>query len=192
MTARYLATHCSRSCKGQQFITETKYRLNDLDGRARFVRELYNFSHMLEREGEFNDINVKLTEFKAKIDQHDEKHPMKSFFTKNDKGAKNNNADDNNANNNNKKRRLNEDTGDGSGEGRAGGINAADRADLRAHGYEVKPEAEDIVDPSGKFVLRAFKIQRPSHILPVYQPSVPDPQTSEFFPASAGAHHLVA
>ncbi|KAH9952917.1 kinase-like domain-containing protein [Russula dissimulans] len=117
---------------------------------------------MLEREGETKDVDVKVTEFKRKINQHEAKHPMKSFYTKDDKGANNNN-----------KKRLDEDAGDGSGEGRVGGVNAADCADLRAHGYEVKPEAEDIVDPSGKFVIQAFKIQMPSHILPVYQPSVP-------------------
>ncbi|KAH9952849.1 kinase-like domain-containing protein [Russula dissimulans] len=168
--ARYLATHCSRSRQGQQFITKKRISVERPGWPGQICTRIVHFSHMLEREGETKDVNVKLTEFKAKINQHDAKHPMKSFFTKDDQGTNNNNANNNNGA---KKRRLDEGVGDGSGEGRAGGVNAADCADLRAHGYEVKPEAEDIVDPSGKFVLQAFKIQMPSHILPVYQPSVP-------------------
>ncbi|KAH9968969.1 hypothetical protein BC827DRAFT_300286 [Russula dissimulans] len=88
------------------YYNETKYSLNDLVGRAKFVRELYNFSHMLESEGDTKDMNVKLTEFKVKIDQHDAKHPMKSFFTKDDQGTNNNNGGE--------KRRLDKDVGDGS------------------------------------------------------------------------------
>jgi len=55
--------------------------------------------------------------------------------------------------------------------GGAGGVRAIDCAELRAHGYEVKPEEEAIVDESGNVTELLYRL--PPHIIPVYQPSFP-------------------
>ncbi len=122
--------------------------LSDSAGRAKFVCQLYNLRHMLEGDEEAEDTYAKVAELKEKIEQHAKEFHIRSFFPKNDQGTNNSNGT--------KRRRLHDDAGNGSGRGGARGVNAANYAELRAHGYEVKAEAEEIVDPSGKYVLQTF------------------------------------
>ncbi len=103
---------------------------------------------MLEGDEEAEDTYAKVAELKEKIEQHAKEFHIRSFFPKNDQGTNNSNGT--------KRRRLHDDAGNGSGRGGARGVNAANYAELRAHGYEVKAEAEEIVDPSGKYVLQTF------------------------------------
>jgi hypothetical protein len=55
--------------------------LNTSVGRAEFVRQLYNLSHVLERDKEAGDTEAKIQRLQNKIDQHNKKYPMKSFDT---------------------------------------------------------------------------------------------------------------
>jgi hypothetical protein len=62
-------------------------------------------------------------------------YSLQSFFTKGEQGANNSTM--------NMRRRFDEDLGGGLGTGGAEGVNGADCAELRAHGYEAKPQAKD-------------------------------------------------
>jgi Protein kinase domain len=148
--------------------------------RAKFVRQLYNLRHVLERDEETEDTKEKIVQLEWKINQYDNAVHMKSFHTK-DNTSKNNT----NKNNTNKRRRVNDNEGEGAGGG-AGGVNLAACAELTAHGYEVKPQV--IVDERGCeakllsdvrqpliYLCAALKLdlQMPPHILTVYQRSFP-------------------
>jgi len=118
----------------------TSYSLITSDGRAKFARQLYNLWDMLEREGETEDLNA-FDKLQNTINNHDEKFPMKTFFSTKD--------------------------APGAGGG-AGGIRATDCAELRAHGYEVKPEAVAIADESGEHEMELLSRVRqplPTHTL---------------------------
>jgi len=104
-------------------------------GRANFVRRLYNLRHELEKDEETEDAEAQIQRLQEAIMRHDKKHPIKSFYTKD--------------NNNNKRKRPNNDVDNRGAGGGAGGVSATDVAELGAHGYEVKPQAGDIVDEKG-------------------------------------------
>jgi hypothetical protein len=103
---------------------------------------------MLEGEEEAEDTVKKLINLTEDIELDVKQYSLKSFRTKGNQGANDFTM--------NKRRRFDEDVGGGSGTGGAGGVDAADCAELRAHGYEVKPQAKDIVDPCGKYILETF------------------------------------
>jgi hypothetical protein len=103
--------------------------------RAKFVRQLYNFLGVLEREGEVGDTEEKIRLLQSKIEQYERKNPMKSFYTEDSPGTGSNNQ--------------------GAGGG-AGGTR--DCAELREHGYEVNPRAGDISDGMGG-VMKPFSSQ---------------------------------
>ncbi|KAF8501598.1 kinase-like domain-containing protein [Russula emetica] len=106
---------------------------------------------MLEKEEE-GDTKAKIQQLRNSTDQHDKRYHMKSFHTK-DTG--------------NKRKRPNSDV-DGVGGG-AGGGDATDCAELRAHGYQVEPR--DIVDEDRHIMIESFS-NTPPHILTVYEQSV--------------------
>jgi len=54
--------------------------LNTPDERATFVRQLYNFCHILERDEEAKDTYEEVIQLKKAIVEYDEEFPMKSFF----------------------------------------------------------------------------------------------------------------
>ncbi|KAF8506612.1 kinase-like domain-containing protein [Russula emetica] len=132
---------------------ETVHWLETSDDRAEFVRQLYNLRDMLEKEEEAGDTKAKIQQLQNRINQHHRKYPMKSFHTKDTR---------------NKRKRPDSDV-DSAGGG-AGGVDATDCAELGAHGYQVEPR--DIVDEDGYIMMESFS-NTPSHILTVYQRSVP-------------------
>jgi len=142
---------------------KTSYWLNTSVERAKFVRQLYNFRHVLERAEETEDTEAEIQQLQNKINQHDKKYPMKSFHTKDYPGTNNTQG--------NKRKRRNSDVDD---QGSGGGVSATDCAELGAHGYEVKPRTGDIVDEKGGVIKSYSKSNMmPSHILTVYQRSDP-------------------
>jgi len=115
-------------------------------GRANFVRRLYNLRHELEKDEETEDAEAEIQRLQEAIMRHDKKHPIKSFYTKD---------------NNNKRKRPNNDVDNrGAGEG-AGGVSATDVAVLGAHGYEVKLQAGDIVDEKGGVIKAPSRVRQP-------------------------------
>jgi hypothetical protein len=115
---------------------------------------------MLEVEGEAEDTVKKVINLQEDIKRHVKQYSLKSFRTKGTQMV--------NISTMNKRRRSDEDLSDGSATGGAEGVNGADCAELRAHGYEVEPQAKDIVDPDGKYVLQA--LCRVWHPLYTYTP----------------------
>jgi hypothetical protein len=103
-------------------------------GRAKFLRQLYNLRHVLERNKEAGDTEAKIQQLQNKIDQYDKKYYfMKSFYSKDSQGTNSQDVP-----------------------------STTDCAEIRAHGYEVKPEAGEIVDESGKYVLKPlYKVWQP-------------------------------
>jgi ribosomal protein L19E len=87
-------------------------------GRAKFARQLYNFRHMLEVEGEAEDTVKKVINLQEDIKRHVKQYSLKSFRTKGTQRV--------NISTMNKRRRSDEDLGDGSATGGAGGVNGAD------------------------------------------------------------------
>ena len=108
--------------------------MNASVGRAKFARQLYNLRHELETDEETEGVEVETQRLQETIDQYDK--PMKSFYTKDS-------VDDRRAG------------------GGAGCISATDCAELGAHGYEVKPPAEDIVDEKGGVRKAYSKVRQP-------------------------------
>jgi hypothetical protein len=100
--------------------------LNDSVGRVEFVRHLYNLLCIEVDQDQDRDTDSAVRELNKKI----KSLPMKSMYTKQATAGKTG--------------RKRAHTGNGD---RAGGAGEDDRAQLRAHGYEVKPEV--IVDASG-------------------------------------------
>jgi len=118
--------------------------LNTPVGRVEFARQLYNFLSVLGEEGEITKTPIQ--QLKEKITDHQNKYGMKSLMTKKSK----------------KKNDGREGDGDGDGAGAGAsveGTSAADSEDLRAHGYEVKPDV--IVDNKGGTFEPFFKVWRP-------------------------------
>ena len=83
------------------------------------------------------------------IAQHETKFGLKSFTSGVARGSKN----------------IHTRTGDGdrAGDGGGGGASATESAELKAHGYEVKPEI--IVDSSGVILEPLFKVWQLFHTL---------------------------
>jgi hypothetical protein len=100
--------------------------LNDSVGRIEFVRYLYNLLCIEVDQDQDRDTNSAVSELNAKI----KRLPMKSMYTKQATAGK--------------AGRKRAHTGNGDS---AGGADEDDRAQLRARGYEVKPEV--MVDASG-------------------------------------------
>jgi len=111
--------------------------LNTSVDRAKFVRRLYNLRHELERD-EAEEAEAEIQRLQEAIMRHDKKHPIKSFYTKD-----NNNVDNRGAG------------------GGAGGVSATDVAELGAHGYEVKLQAGDIVDEKGGVIKAPSRVRQP-------------------------------
>jgi hypothetical protein len=132
--------------------------LNTSVERAKFVRQLYNLRHVLERAEETEDIETKIQQLQNKINQHDKKYPMKSFHTKDSPGTNNTQG--------NKRKRRNSDVDD---RGAGGGVSETDCVELGAHGYEVKPRAGDIVDEKGG-VMKPYSKSKVRQPLPTYAP----------------------
>ena len=117
-------------------------------GRVKFARQFYNFLSVLGAEEEFTTTPIQ--ELKEKITDCQNKYGMKSLMTKKSK-----------------KKDGRENDGDGAGAGAGvggtgagvGGTGAADSEDLRAHGYEVKPDV--IVDNKGGTFEPFFKVWQP-------------------------------
>ena len=107
-------------------------------GRAKFVRQLYNLRHLLERDEKGEDTEAKIYQLQSKIEKYDKKYHMASFNTKDKKMGTNNTG--------NKRKRSDRDVSDKD----TGGT---DCAVLETHGYEVEPQ--EIVDESG-FVIQTF------------------------------------
>ncbi|KAI0286359.1 kinase-like domain-containing protein [Russula brevipes] len=125
------------------YYHEITFSLNSPDGRVRFARHLYNLLFKKLDEGQNrnadNDIRV-LNEMVQKLN-------LKSMHTKDAAGRK--------------RARTSAGDGDGAGSGSGG-----DHAQLRARGYEVKPEV--IVDDDG--IKWEPTLKSPDHILTVYRP----------------------
>ena len=102
---------------------------------------------MLERDEETEDTKAKIQQLQDKIDQHDKEYPMKSFHTKDTVG--------------NKRKCLDRGADDRGAGGGAGDIGATDCAELRAHGYEVKPRVEEVVDESRGVMKLLSKVLQP-------------------------------
>ncbi|KAH9983543.1 kinase-like domain-containing protein [Russula compacta] len=119
----------------------------------RFARQLYNLRDVLECEGETKDMDA-IDNLQNTIDRHHKKYPMDSFFSTKSGGA--------NTSRTRKRKRSDGDVGDPDAGGGAGGVRATDCAELRAHGYEVKPEPEAIADENGENVME-----------PLFWPAVP-------------------
>ena len=138
--------------------------MNDSAGRIQFVRYLYN---LLRLELPQNQDQTTQTII-SKLNRRIKKHPMKSMTTEDGNSGR-------------KRARTGNATGNSN---RAGGGGGGDRTQLRAHGYEVKPEV--VVDANGEweplfevpaslFLLIRYadaRPQRPDHILTVYRPMV--------------------
>ena len=113
---------------------------------------------MLEREGETEDMNA-FEKLQNTINNHDEKFHLKTFST-NTRGGNNSRGF--------KRKRPEGDVDDPGAGGGAGDVRATDCAELRAHGYEVKPEAVAIADESGEHVMELLSRVRqplPTHSL---------------------------
>jgi hypothetical protein len=143
-----------KSNNPEVFYKKASYWLDTPVQRAKFVRQLYNLHDVLDKEMGTEGTKKTIEELKSKIAQHNRVYPMKSFHTTND--TKDTVG--------NERRRVQSDVGAG----------ARKRAELGAHGYEVKPPPEDIVDEKGG-VMKAHSRSKmmPSHILTVYQQSDP-------------------
>jgi hypothetical protein len=89
--------------------------LNTPDGRAEFVRQLYNLRDMLEKD-EAGDTYAKIAELEKKTNDYAKRHHLKTFSTQG-----------------NKRQRL-----DSNGQGPGGGPTGS--TELRAHSYEVEPQ----------------------------------------------------
>jgi len=112
-------------------------------GRAKFVRQLYNLHHMLERDENGEDTEAKINLLRSKIEKYDNEYPMESFNTKDKKPGTNNTG--------NKRKRPDRDVSDKD----TGGT---DCAELETHGYEVEPQ--EIVDDG--YVIEMFnKVRQP-------------------------------
>jgi len=119
------------------YYKERTFSLNDPVGRVEFARQFYNLYMLGDEEAE--NTKEKVEQFKDCILLYQEEFGPKSFHT---------DTDDND--NTQAKGRQRSSTGGSAGaRGIAGSVHAADCAELRAHGYEVKMEAEDIVDARG-------------------------------------------
>ncbi|KZT07816.1 kinase-like protein [Laetiporus sulphureus 93-53] len=158
---------------------ERCFELTTPIGRVDFARQLYNHLHVLESSLEEDEDTEKKTrelrttiktqarkysiesvtrELRTTIKSQARKSSIESVHTR---GTKRKHEPDNGSSNvASRRRRL----GDGANP-------AAAAAELRAHGYEIKPEV--IFDTSGVALEPLFKM--PSHILTVYRPS--DPST---------------
>jgi hypothetical protein len=121
--------------------------LNTSVERAKFVRQLYNLRDLLDRDEETEGSVAEIERLQDKINQRNEEHTLKSFYTKDG----------------NERRRLNDDVnGQGAGGcGGAGGVSGTDCAELGAHGYEVKPRAGDIMDGKGGVMKSYSKVRQP-------------------------------
>ena len=109
--------------------------LDDSVGRVEFVRHLYNLLCIEVDQDQDRDTDSAVRGLNKKI----KSLPMKSMYTKQAIAGKTG--------------RKRAHTGNGD---RAGGADEDDRAQLRAHGYEVKPEV--IVDASGGEWAPLFKV----------------------------------
>lgn len=109
---------------------------------------------MLESDKETEDANAKIQQLQNKIVEHNRKYPMALFHTENTPG--------------NEWKRVSSDDDDDD-DGGAGGICTTDCADLRAHGYKVKPRVGDIVDEKGG-VLKAHSKSKVWKPLSTYAP----------------------
>jgi len=109
---------------------------------------------MLEREEESEDTKARITQLQNNIKQHDKEHPMKSFHTK----------DTSNTQANKRKRPNKEVDGQGAD---PKGLGITGCAELRALGYEVKPQAGEETDEKGGVLkpLSKAKVRLP---LPTY------------------------
>jgi hypothetical protein len=107
---------------------EATYSLNTSVDRAKFTRQLYNLRHILESE-ENDDTEKKIQQLILMIDEHDTKHQLKKFNTK-DSGTDTPGTPGTN-NTLGKKRKR--------GQGASGSAqDATDCAELGEHGYEVE------------------------------------------------------
>jgi hypothetical protein len=108
---------------------------------------LYNLRDLLDRDEETEDSVAEIKRFQDKINQRNQEHTLKSFYTKDG----------------NERSRLNDDVnGQGAGGGGgAGGVSGTDCAELGAHGYEVKPRAGDIMDGKGGVMKLHSKVRLP-------------------------------
>ena len=128
--------------------------MNDSVGRVKFARQFYNLPYIL-RDEEAENTKKKVEQLKDCVLEYKKEFAPKSFYTK---------TEDND--NTLGEERQRSSTGGGAGaRGIAGSVHAADCAELRAHGYEVK-EAEDVVDARGIVYEPLFKVWQ--HFLRVY------------------------
>ncbi|KAH9981683.1 kinase-like domain-containing protein [Russula compacta] len=129
-----------------------EFSLNESVGRVEFARQLYNFLYMQagHSEEEYKDTTEKIEQLRDEILEYRLHFATRSFNPKD----------------------IQESSGESArtrDSGSADPPDPGDCAELRAHGYEVKPEV--IVDDSGGRWEPLFK--RPSHILTVFRPSDP-------------------
>ena len=105
-------------------------------GRVQFVYQLYSILHMPGRDNEeAKDTTAKVQLLKDRISKHNQEFPMKSFYeTKREHAGMSDRDDDG------------DDPGDAV---------AADCAELRAHGFEVKQEV--ILDDNGGEMEQAWQ-----------------------------------
>ena len=108
------------------YYNTTTLSLNDPAGRIEFVRQLYNLLCVESDATQAEDTQAAVSELNGKI----RRLPMKSMYTKVDKSGKK------------RRRREDDDNHTGTGEDDGG-----DHAQLRTHGYEVKPNV--VMDASG-------------------------------------------
>ena len=94
-----------------------------------------------EDEGKDTQTKEQIEQLRNAISKHRNKFGLKSFTTKVPQGSK--------------KKHTHTGDGDGAGAG-GGGASTAESAELKEHGYEVKPEV--IVDSSGVILEPLFKV----------------------------------
>jgi hypothetical protein len=86
------------------------------------------------------DAEAKIQRLQSRIEQHDKKHPMKAFCTRDTQGSK--------------RKRPNNDV-----DNRGAGGGATDSAEFGARGYELEPK--EIVDESGGVWKRFSNVRQP-------------------------------
>ncbi|KAF8441765.1 kinase-like domain-containing protein [Boletus edulis BED1] len=132
------------------YYKKLRLSLDDADGRAEFARYLYNLLSVELDDDQDSTERGAIRELHTRInDRH-----LKSFYTKNP------------TSHGNRKRPRTDNNDDDA----AGGGGGDGRAQLRACGYEVKPEV--IMDSSGGEWAPLSKM--PDHILTVYRPTNPN------------------